>query len=134
MFNKISHIGIAVKNIEDSISVFKNILGVECKGEEVVDGQNVKVAFLPVGDSEIELLESTSTDGKIAKFIEKNGEGVHHIAFEVKNLEAKLVDLEKKGFQLIDKKPRCGAGGARIAFLHPQCTSGVLIELCEHNS
>lgn len=106
----------------------------ECTGKEVVEGQNVKVAFLSAGDSEIELLESTSIDGKIAKFIEKNGEGIHHIAFEVKNLESKLVDLEKKGIQLIDKKPRYGAGGAKIAFLHPQSTNGVLVELCEHST
>jgi methylmalonyl-CoA epimerase len=106
----------------------------ECTGEEVVEEQNVKVAFLPVGESELELLESTSPDGNIAKFIEKKGEGIHHIAFEVDDLEAKLEELEKEGVRLIDKKPRYGAGGARIAFLHPKSTNGILVELCEHKS
>ena len=134
MFRKIDHIGIAVKNLEESVNIFKNILGMEYAGEEEVKEQNVKVAFLPIGESEIELLESTSSDGNIAKYIEKKGEGIHHIAFEVENLEAALEDLKKKGVRLIDEKPRYGAGGARIAFLHPKSTNGILVELCEHNS
>ncbi len=134
MFKKIDHLGIAVANLENSLNIFKNILGMECTGEEVVEEQNVKVAFLPVGESELELLESTSPDGSIAKFIEKKGEGIHHIAFEVDDLEAKLEELEKEGVRLIDKKPRYGAGGARIAFLHPKSTNGILIELCEHKT
>jgi len=100
----------------------------------VVEEQDVKVAFLPVGESEIELLESTSPDGNIAKYIQKKGEGIHHIAFEVDDLEAKLEELKEKGVRLIDEKPRYGAGGARIAFLHPKSTNGILVELCEHKS
>jgi methylmalonyl-CoA/ethylmalonyl-CoA epimerase len=134
VFKKIDHLGIAVANLENSLNIFKNILGMECTGEEVVEEQNVKVAFLPVGESELELLESTSPDGNIAKFIEKKGEGIHHIAFEVDDLEAKLEELEKEGVRLIDKKLRYGAGGARIAFLHPKSTNGILVELCEHKS
>jgi len=131
MIKKIDHIGIAVKNLEDSLKVYKDILGMEVAGEEVVDEQKVKTAFLPVGEREIELLESTSPDGTIAKFIEKRGEGLHHIAFRVDNLEDKLKELEAKGVRLIDKKPRYGAGGSRIAFLHPKSTNGILVELCE---
>ena len=134
MFKKIDHIGVAVENLEDSLNIYKNTLGMKCTGEEVVGDQNVKVAFLPVGESEIELLESTSPDGNIAKFIEKKGEGIHHIAFEVDDLEAKLEELKGKGVRLIDEKPRYGAGGAQIAFLHPKSTNGILIELCEHKS
>jgi len=134
LFKKIDHIGVAVKNIEDSLHIFKDILGMEYSGEEVVNEQDVKVAFLPVGESEIELLESTSPEGNIAKYIEKKGEGIHHIAFEVEDLGAILEDLQKKGVRLIDKEPRYGAGGARIAFLHPKSTNGILVELCEHKS
>lgn len=134
MFKKIDHIGVAVKNIEDSLHIFKDILGMEYSGEEVVNEQDVKVAFLPVGESEIELLESTSPEGNIAKYIEKKGEGIHHIAFEVEDLGAILEDLQKKGVRLIDREPRYGAGGARIAFLHPKSTNGILVELCEHKS
>ena len=132
MFKKIDHIGVAVKNLEESLHIFKDILGMEYSGEEEVKEQEVKVAFLPVGESEIELLESTSPEGNIAKYIEKKGEGIHHIAFEVDNLEAKLEELKKNSIRLIDKEPRYGAGGSRIAFLHPKSTNGILIELCEH--
>lgn len=132
MFKKINHIGVAVKQLESSLPIFQELLGMECSGVEEVKEQNVKVAILPVGESKIELLESTSPEGNIAKYIEKKGEGIHHIAFEVDNLEDILEDLKKKGVQLIDQKPRSGAGGARIAFLHPKSTNGVLIELCEH--
>ncbi len=134
MFKKIDHIGVAVKNIKESLHIFKDILGMEFSGEEVVQEQDVKVAFLPVGESEIELLESTSPDGNIAKYIKKKGEGIHHIAFEVEDLDAMLEDLQKKGVRLIDKEPRYGAGGARIAFLHPKSTNGILVELCEHKT
>ena len=132
MFKKIYHIGVAVKQLESSLHVFQELLGMDCSGVEEVKEQKVKVAILPVGESKIELLESTSPEGNIAKYIEKKGEGIHHIAFEVDNLEEILVDLKKKGVQLIDQEPRSGAGGARIAFLHPKSTNGVLIELCEH--
>ncbi|MDD3031148.1 MAG: methylmalonyl-CoA epimerase [Atribacterota bacterium] len=134
MFKKIDHIGVAVKNLGDSLHIFKDILGMQYTGEEEVEEQKVKTAFLPVGESEIELLESTSPDGAIAKFIEKRGEGIHHIAFEVDDLGEKLKELEKAGVRLIDKEPRYGAGGAQIAFLHPKSTNGILIELCEHKS
>jgi methylmalonyl-CoA epimerase len=132
LFKKINHIGVAVKQLESSLHVFQELLGMKCSGVEEVKEQNVKVAILPIGESKIELLESTSPEGNIAKYIEKKGEGIHHIAFEVDDLEAILVDLKKKGVQLIDQEPRSGAGGARIAFLHPKSTNGVLIELCEH--
>ena len=134
MFKKIDHIGIAVNDLEKSLHIFKDVLGMKCSGEEEVKEQNVKVAFLPVGESEIELLESTSPDGNIAKYIEKKGEGIHHIAFEVEDLDVMLKNLQKKGVRLIDKEPRYGAGGARIAFLHPKSTNGILVELCEHKS
>ena len=130
MIEKIDHIGIAVKDIEKACAVFKQ-LNITVSGEEVVEEQKVKVAFLPVGESELELLESTSPDGPIARFIEKKGEGIQHIAFKVKNLEEILKKLKKEGVRLIDETPRYGAGGAKIAFLHPKSTNGILIELCE---
>ncbi|MBN2395508.1 MAG: methylmalonyl-CoA epimerase [Candidatus Atribacteria bacterium] len=134
MFEKIDHIGVAVKNLENSLHIFRDLLGMECSGEEIVKDQEVKVAFLPVGESEIELLESTSPEGSIAKFIESRGEGIHHIAFKVKDLESMISDLQQKGVRLIDQKPRYGAGGVKIAFLHPKSTNGILIELCEHKN
>ena len=100
-------------------------------GEEVVEEQKVKVCFIPSGDSEVELLESTSPDGPIAKFIEKNGEGIQHLALRVDNIEAALEELKAKGVRLIDEKPRYGAGGASIAFIHPKATGGILLELSE---
>lgn len=131
MIKKIDHIGIAVKNLEAALKFYKEVLGLEATGTEVVEEQKVKVAFLPTGDSEVELLESTSPDGPIARFIEKNGEGIQHIAFRVDNIEEKLAELKNKGVRLIDEKPRYGAGGAKIAFLHPKSTYGTLVELCE---
>lgn len=131
MVEKIDHIGIAVKNLNESLRVFEEILGLKSIGLETVTDQKVKVAFIPVGESEIELLESTEPDSAIAKFIEKNGEGIQHIAFRVDNIEKVLEDLKAQKVRLIDEKPRKGAGGARIAFIHPKATNGVLIELCE---
>ncbi len=131
MFKKINHIGIAVKNLNDALSVFQDTLGMACIGIEEVKDQKVRTACFSVGESKIELLESTSPEGNIARFIEKRGEGIHHIAFEVDDLEAVLEGLKGKGIQLIDQEPRIGAGGIRIAFLHPKSTNGVLIELCE---
>lgn len=133
MIKKIDHIGIAVKSIEKTSELFNNILGLKVAGEEFVEEQKVKVAFLPLGDSELELLESTSPDGPIARFIEKKGEGIQHIAFRVDNIEKVLEKLKEEKVRLIDKKPRYGAGGAKIAFLHPKSTNGILIELCERN-
>lgn len=128
---KIDHIGIAVKSIEQARKLYEGILGLKYEGSETVSEQKVTTAFFPIGDTEIELLESTDPDGPIAKFIEKRGEGIQHIAFRVDNIEEALEELKKQGIQLIDEKPRIGAGGARIAFLHPKATGGVLIELCE---
>lgn len=131
MIKKIDHIGIAVKDINEAIKLYEGLLGLKAADTEVVDEQKVKVAFLPTGDSEVELLQSTTPDGPIARYIEKNGEGIQHIAFRVDNLEEKLEELKSKGVRLIDEKPRRGAGGAMIAFLHPKSTFGTLIELCE---
>lgn len=131
MIQKIDHLGIAVKSIDAAMKVYTDILGLKVTGIETVEEQKVKTAFIPVGESTIELLESTSPDGPIAKFIEKRGEGIQHIALRVDNLEAKLKELKEKGVRFIDEKPRIGAGGAKIAFIHPKDTKGVLIELCE---
>lgn len=131
MVEKIDHIGIAVRSIEKTSEFLSNILGLKVTGEEIVEEQKVKVAFLPLGDSELELLESTSPEGPIARFIEKKGEGLQHIAFRVDNIEKVLEKLKKEGVRLIDEKPRYGAGGAKIAFLHPKDTNGILIELSE---
>ena len=133
MIEKIDHIGIAVRSIKKTSELLSNILGLKVAGEEIVEEQKVKVAFLPLGDSELELLESTSPEGPIAEFIEKKGEGLQHIAFRVDNIEKALEKLKKEGVSLIDEKPRYGAGGAKIAFLHPKDTNGILIELSERN-
>ena len=133
MVEKIDHIGIAVKSIKETSELLSNILGLKVVGEEIVEEQKVKVAFLPLGDSELELLESTSAEGPIARFIEKKGEGIQHIAFRVNNIEEVLEKLKKEGVRLIDEKPRYGAGGAKIAFLHPKDTNGILVELCERD-
>lgn len=128
---KIDHLGIAVNSIDDGKNFFSDILGLEFEGTETVAEQKVTTAFFPVGDSEVELLESTAPDGPVAKYIEKKGEGIQHIAFRVENIEEALSELKEKGVRLIDEKPRKGAGGAKIAFLHPKSTHGVLVELCE---
>jgi methylmalonyl-CoA/ethylmalonyl-CoA epimerase len=131
MIDRVDHIGIAVSNLDEAVKLYKDVLGLELHGTEVVEEQKVKVAFFPVGDTEIELLESTSPDGPIARFIEAKGQGIQHIAFRVDDIEAALAEMREKGMRLIDEKPRYGAGGAKIAFLHPKSTNGVLIELCE---
>lgn len=130
---KVDHIGIAVKNLDETIKFYQEVLGLELHGTEVVEEQKVKVAFLPVGDTEVELLESTSEDGPIAKFIERNGEGVQHIAFRVDNIEEAIEDMKAKGMRMIDEKPRYGAGGAKIAFVHPKSSHRVLVELCQRD-
>ncbi len=127
----IEHIGIAVKNIDESIKYYENVLGLKCYAIEEVKDQKVKTAFFMVGQTKIELLESTEPDGPIGKFIEKKGEGIHHLAFATKDLSNTLGEVESKGVQLIDKQPRKGAEGLNIAFLHPKFTGGVLTELCE---
>lgn len=131
MVTKIDHIGIAVKDLNESLKFYEDVLGLKAEGTEVVEEQKVKVAFLPLGDSEVELLESTEEDGPIAKYIAKKGEGIQHIAYRVDDIEKAIEDMKKKGIRMIDEKPRYGAGGAKIAFLHPKSTYGVLVELCE---
>jgi methylmalonyl-CoA/ethylmalonyl-CoA epimerase len=128
---KIDHLGIAVNSIEDGKSFWSEVLGLKFEGAETVETQKVTTAFFPVGESEVELLESTSPDGPVAKFIEKKGTGFQHVAFRVADIDAALAELKAKGIQLIDEKPRLGAGGAKIAFLHPKATGGVLVELCQ---
>ena len=123
--------GIAVHSIEEAKKLFQDTLGLKFEGSETVAEQKVTTAFFPVGDSEVELLESTAPDGPIAKYLEKRGEGIQHIAFRVENIEEALAELKEKGIRLIDEKPRLGAGGAKIAFLHPKSTHGVLIEISE---
>jgi len=127
----IEHIGIAVRNLEESIKFYEDTFGLKCYAIEEVKDQKVRTAFFEVGQTKIELLESTEPDGPISKFIEKRGEGVHHLAFAVKNIESALIETEKKGIQLIDKQLKKGAEGLEIAFLHPKSTFGVLTELCE---
>ena len=127
----IEHIGIAVKSIEESIPYYENILGLKCYAIEEVKDQKVKTAFFMIGQTKIELLESTDPEGAIGKFIEKKGEGIHHLAFCVDNIENSLTEVESKGIQLIDKTSRKGAEGLNIAFLHPKSTLGILTELCE---
>jgi len=127
----IEHIGIAVSNLDEQIKYYEEVLGLKCYSIEEVKDQRVKTAFFMVGQTKIELLESTDPEGPIGKFIEKKGQGVHHIAFAVNGLQAQLNELEGKGVQLIDKQPRKGAEGLDIAFLHPKSTHGVLTELCE---
>ncbi len=126
----IEHIGIAVKNLEESIKYYEDVLGFKCYAVEEVADQKVKTAFFMVGQTKIELLESTDPEGPIGKFIEKKGEGIHHLAFATDNLAESLKEVESKGIQLIDKQPRKGAEGLNIGFLHPKFTGGVLTELC----
>ncbi len=128
---KIDHLGIAVNSIDGRKNFWTDALGLSFEGTETVEEQKVTTAFLPVGESEVELLESTAPDGPIAKYIDKRGEGIQHVAFQVENIEEALAELKEKGIQLIDQTPRKGAGGAKIAFLHPKATAGVLVELCE---
>ncbi len=128
---KVEHIGIAVKNNDAAKKLFGDILGLHYTKSEIVAEQKVNTTFFEVGDTHVELLEATSPDSAIAKYIDKKGEGIQHIAFSVENIEESLEELKAGGIQLIDEKPRRGAGGAKVAFLHPKSTFGVLIELCE---
>jgi methylmalonyl-CoA/ethylmalonyl-CoA epimerase len=130
----IEHIGIAVKDLEVAIKYYETVFGLECYAVEEVKEQKVKTAFFMIGQTKIELLESTDPEGPIGKFIEKKGEGIHHLAFAVTNLENALAETEANGVQLIDKNPRKGAEGLDIAFLHPKSTFGVLTELCENKN
>ena len=128
---KIEHIGIAVKSIDKALEYYEGVLGLKCYNIEEVAEQKVRTAFLKIGDIKIELLESTTEDGPIARHIEKRGEGVQHIAFAVENIQESLDEVASKGVELIDKNPRKGAEGLNIAFLHPKYTGGVLTEFCE---
>jgi methylmalonyl-CoA/ethylmalonyl-CoA epimerase len=127
----IDHIGIAVKSIDGALKFWETTLGIKCTGVEEVTEQKVKTAFLPLKDSEVELLEPTAVDSPVAKFIEKKGEGIHHLAFRVDDLQKTLDELKAQGVRLIDEAPRKGAGGAMIAFVHPSATGGILLELSE---
>ena len=127
---RVDHVGIAVKNLDESVQFYES-LGFKATGYEVVAEQKVKVAFLPCGDSEVELLESTEPDGPIARFIEKNGPGIQHVAIRVDDIDKALEELKAKEVRLIDQTPRYGAGNARIAFVHPKATGGVLLELTQ---
>ena len=131
MLTKINHIGIAVKSLDDSIPFYRDNLRMAFSGIEEVPEQKVRVAMLQVGESMIELLEPTSAESPVAKFIEKNGAGIHHIAYEVADIEAAIATLLADGARMVDEKPRNGAHGSRIAFIHPKSSSGVLTELCQ---
>jgi methylmalonyl-CoA/ethylmalonyl-CoA epimerase len=131
MLTKINHIGIAVKSLDDAIPFYRDNLGMALAGIEEVPEQKVRVAMLGVGESMIELLEPTSAESPVAKYIEKNGAGIHHIAYEVDDIEAAIATLLTGGVRMIDETPRCGAHGTRIAFIHPKSSGGVLTELCQ---
>lgn len=127
----IDHIGIAVKSIDEALKFWETGLGIKCTGKETVADQRVTTAFLPIKESEIELLEATDDDSPVAKFIEKKGEGIHHIAIRVDDVAHAIEELKAAGVRMIDEAPRRGAGGAMIAFAHPKSTGGVLLELCQ---
>jgi methylmalonyl-CoA/ethylmalonyl-CoA epimerase len=127
----IDHLGIAVPDLAEIREVFERRLGFEVTGEEVVPEQKVRVVKVAAGESDLEFLESTDADGPIAKFLAKRGPGIHHVALRVRDLERTLGELEASGVRLIDREPRVGAGGKKIAFLHPKSTGGILVELCE---
>jgi methylmalonyl-CoA/ethylmalonyl-CoA epimerase len=133
IISKIEHIGIAVKNLNETIRYYEDILGLKCYGIEEVEDQKVKTAFFKVGETKIELLEPMGKGGPIDKFIEKRGEGIHHIAFAVNDIAKSLSEVESNGIELINKEPVSGAENLQVAFLHPKSTFGVLTEFCEHN-
>jgi methylmalonyl-CoA/ethylmalonyl-CoA epimerase len=128
---KVEHIGIAVKELSVSIPLFENLLNTVCYKTETVEEENVNTAFFKKGETKIELLESSTTDGVIAKFIEKRGEGIHHIAFEVENMEEEMNRLSEAGFRLLNTAPKVGADNKLVCFLHPKNTNGVLVEICQ---
>ena len=130
---KLDHIGIAVKNLEESLKFYQDALGLKLEGIEIVNDQKVRTAFLPIGDTYIELLEATEAESPVGKFIEKRGEGIHHIAIKVENIENHLATLDENQIRLIDREPKIGAHNKKIAFIHPKSTSGVLLELCEES-
>jgi methylmalonyl-CoA/ethylmalonyl-CoA epimerase len=129
----IDHIGVAVKNLSEASKFYTDILGLQIKEKETIADQKARVYFIPVKDTNIELLESTEPDGPIAKFIDSRGEGIHHIVIRVKNIEEALQNLKAQEIRLINQNPRIGARGIKIAFVHPKETKGVLLEICERN-
>lgn len=131
MIKRVDHIGIAVKSLEAALPFYTDVLGLPLLRIEEVDSQMVKVAFIQAGETKLELLEPVSNESAVAKFIEKRGEGIHHVALGVESIEERISDMKTKGIHMIDEEPRPGAGGARIAFMHPKSASGVLVELCE---
>jgi methylmalonyl-CoA/ethylmalonyl-CoA epimerase len=131
MLQKLNHIGIAVQSIDATLPFYRDQLGMSCLGLEEVAEQKVKLAMLAIGESKIELLEPTAADSPVAKFLEKNGPGVHHLAYEVADIEAAIAVLKGQGARMIDETPRQGAHGTRIAFVHPKSSHGVLTELCQ---
>ena len=131
MLTKINHIGIAVKSLDETLPFYRDCLGMAFMGCEEVAEQKVKVAMLQIGESKIELLEPTADDSPVARFLEKNGAGVHHVAYETENIEAAIAHLQGEGARMIDAVPRNGAHGTRIAFVHPKSSNGVLTELCQ---
>ena len=134
MIRKIEHLGIAVKNIEESIEMYETLLGTKCYKTEIVESEFVRTAFLQLGESKIELLEATDPRSPIAKFLEKKGAGFHHVAFDVDNIDIEIERLKKEGFQLINEVAKNGADNKRIAFLHPKSTDGLLVELCQEKA
>ena len=131
MIEKVSHIGIAVQSLTESLKVFEQALGLPLQSIEVVEDQGVRVAMLPVGETRLELIEPMNETGPIASFLRRKGEGIHHLCLEVDDLPAALEALKQRGVRLVDEQPRIGAGGAKVAFLHPSSTHGVLLELHE---
>jgi methylmalonyl-CoA/ethylmalonyl-CoA epimerase len=131
MIKKVDHIGIAVKSLEDTLPFYTEVLQLPLLGIEEVHSQKVRVAFLQAGETKLELLEPMSEDSTIAMFIEKRGEGIHHVALGVESIEQRIAQMKEKGIRMIDEVPRPGAGGADIAFMHPKSAHGVLVELCE---
>ena len=131
MITKVNHIGIAVNSIDDTLKIYTDVLGLKVKDIEIVEDQKARTAIIPIGETKIELIESTDPEGTIAKYIENKGEGLHHLALEVDNIQDALATLANKGITLIDEKPRTGVENSRIAFLHPKGTKRVLIELVE---
>ncbi|HST51464.1 MAG TPA: methylmalonyl-CoA epimerase [Pyrinomonadaceae bacterium] len=129
---RVEHIGIATRSIEDSLKFWRDALGLEVKHTETVEEQGVRVAMLPLGEPRVELLEPTGDDSPVAKFLEKRGPGIHHVAVHVEDIRASLAQLKTAGARLIDEEPRAGAGGCLVAFVHPSATGGVLLELVEH--
>jgi methylmalonyl-CoA/ethylmalonyl-CoA epimerase len=131
MIKKVDHIGIAVRSIETTLPFYTEVLKLPLLGIEEVESQKVRVAFLKAGETKLELLEPTTQESTIAQFIEKRGEGMHHIALGVNSIEERILEMKENGIRMIDEEPRIGAGGAHIAFMHPKSASGVLVELCE---